>query len=118
MLTDEEKLVIAKQRYQEFMNRTRSTEPVPDQQYRALVFHVNGTNTDDFYWYDHPITPTAMYRWIKSYNSSKRPRVLWINKVILEDEMYNQLTSMTNATNNEMVINDVLVIPRSRNVRG
>lgn len=117
MLTDEEKLQTAKERYKRFMDKFTGVEDrTPDQQYRAYVFHNNGTVTEDFYWYDHQITPTALYRWIRNYNTARKARAMWINKIVIEDEMYNYLSAMVDQKEN-IIIRDVLVIPKSKNVR-
>lgn len=60
----------------------------------AYVLHHDGYVTEDYYWTDHDITPTRFYRWLQTYNSHNKCRRSWASKVMLDDRVFDSLTSM------------------------
>lgn len=118
MLTDEEKTKIAKERYQRFLVKINAIEEPIDPKYISYIIHNDGSTTEDFYWYNNPITPTAVFRWIRSYNQARIARTKWTKKIVLEDEMYHKLKSMLIHNDETLIIHNVLIIPKSKNIRG
>jgi hypothetical protein len=113
-LTDQQKTVLAKKRYETFMKKMERQIARQPIEFQPTYVFVNNQVKDDYYWGENRITPTAFYRWLKeTYNKTTIPKKNWATKVVLADNTFDTLISMIeNANHNDvLVFDDVTVIP-------
>jgi len=95
-MTDEEKYLLAKKHYEECVNRISSQTITPNKGLVSSFLTTTQDNTyEDFYWTDHVLTPTALYRWIKKqHNNTTKQRKDWLTQVSLPKKSYDALIIM------------------------
>jgi hypothetical protein len=109
MLTDAEKVVIAKKNLESFFKRVTSKEYVTEGIEYTYLYFADGSFNIDYYWSDHVITPTGFYRYISRYNSTTKPRNKWITEIRLSPFLYEELTSRLTNSSGQLIISGVLI---------
>lgn len=108
---------LAKQRFNTFVQKLNKSQNILPKEQHIAYLHLRNTQViQDFYWTDHEITPTAFYRWTKTYNATRRDRSKWADTVVIDDQLYNTLVGMMSHFEPPLIMDDITVLSKSQSI--
>lgn len=106
-MNETDKTKLAKKNYDTFLKKLNVAEKQLDTTVKVYVTTKSGKTVEDFYWSDHDISPTAVYKWLMLRNHKQKNKIIAAK---FPKTLYQRLSDMCDSDDKKQINIDGIII--------